>query len=376
MYRILQTGMTPNYGGVETVVMNWYRHIDRSRIQFDFLANHKGLPIACADEILDLGGHIYRSYYGRKEKPFAAHRYIREIMTNDASIRGVHMNLNSLEYITPLLQANKLGLPVKIAHAHNAGDINEKTRLETRMMQALNKKALQNDAYVKMGCSREACAYMFGRSDGIIINNALELKRYRFDASRRRLLRMKYGIGADAVVAGFVGRIHHQKNPQFAIRIFAEYQRMNSDSTLVMVGDGSLTDACKAQVRALGIEDKVLFLGMQKETASYYSMFDLLLFPSLFEGLGVVLIEAQASGLRCLVSDTVPEAVMLTPLVKRQSLTDAPGKWAQRMREMLLRNEDREDNAYLKALGAAGFDIRETAQKLEELYISMIEERN
>lgn len=376
MYRILQTGMTTNYGGVETVVMNWYRYINRDKIQFDFLVSHKSPLIAYEDEIKKLGGHIYRSYYGRKEKPFTARKYIEEIFSNDTNIMGVHMNLNTLEYITPLLVAEKKGLPVKIAHSHTAGKLNKKQHPETRLMQILNKQLLQSSKFTKLGCSMAACKYLFGNGQGAVIHNALELKSYKYNEETRKKIRERYSLSDDTIVIGFVGRMQYYKNPEFIIKIFNEYNKINRDSVLVLIGEGPLEDYCRKLVQDMGINKKVLFLGMQRETAKFYSMFDMFLFPSLFEGLGVVLIEAQMSGLPCLVSDVIPEDVMLTSLIEKHDLSDNEKKWAEHLNRLIIKyKKKRSIIDCSRELSNAGYDISKEAKQLENLYLSMIEGR-
>ena len=367
--------MTPNYGGVEAVVMNWYRHIDRTKIQFDFLARHDGLPIAYEQEIKDLGGHIYRQYYGRKEKPFTAARYVERIFEEDPSIKGVHMNLNSLEYITPLRLASKRDLPVRIVHSHNSNNLNGTERIETRLMQMMNKKIIQSSEYLKLGCSREACKYMFGSGHSMIVHNAIELEKYRYNKDRREKLRKKNGIEDSTVVVGFVGRIQYQKNPIFLIKIFRELNALYNNTKMVIVGTGDMEVQCKRLVQTYGIEDKVLFLGMKKETADYYSMFDVFLLPSLFEGLGIVAIEAQASGLPCLISETIPADTMITTLIEKHSLSDSPKAWAEHLIEIINKKmRDREACDYSGQLALAGFDIKREAKVLENMYLSLIEE--
>lgn len=375
MYRILHTGMTPNYGGVEAVVMNWYRNIDRTKIQFDFLTRHDGPKIAYEQEILDMGGHIYREYYGRKEKPFMAGKYIQKIFERDPSIKGVHMNVNSLEYITPARLAERMGLPIRIVHAHTAGDFNNNERIETRLMQKINKKILQSPCYQKYGCSKDACNYMFGEENNTtVIHNAIELGKFRYNEEKRKSLRKKYDIKDDMIVIGFVGRIEYQKNPIFLIKIFEEFYKMNHDSRLVLVGTGMLEEECKNLIRKSGLEDKILFLGMQKETADYYSMFDVFLFPSLFEGLGVVLVEAQANGLPCLVSSGIPDEVMITPLIEKHTLSDTPQQWAQHLIRMVNgKIKDRKQDNYSDQITLAGYDIKEEVKRLENIYMTLIE---
>ena len=165
-----------------------------------------------------------------------------------------------------------------------------------------------------------------------------------------------------------------KKNPIFLIKIFEEFYKMNHGSRLVLVGTGVMEDECKALVRKNSLEDKVLFLGMQKETADYYSMFDAFLFPSLFEGLGVVLVEAQASGVPCLVSSGIPDEVMITPLIEKHTLSDTPQHWAQHLMKIVNEKiKDRKQDNYSNQITLAGYDIKEEAKRLENIYMTLIE---
>ncbi len=374
MYRILHTGMTSNYGGVESVVMNWYRNIDRSKIQFDFLTKHDGAPLAYEQEIVELGGHVYREYYGRKEKPFTASNYIRKIFAQDSSIKGVHMNLNTLEYITPLTIANQMNLPIRIAHSHNSGNLNPKIRIETRIMQEINKKILRSSRYAKFGCSNQACNYMFPDQNFTIVHNAIELEKFKFNAEKRNSIREEYGIADDTTVIGFVGRLQYQKNPIMLMRVFNEFHKIDKNSKLMIIGTGTMEAECRKFVQDNSLDEDVLFLGMKNDTANYYSVFDLLLLPSFFEGLPVVAIETQANGLPCLVSDTITDEVRITPLLEKQHLSDEPKTWAEHLMNMKKENKKtRTTDRYFEQIVTAGYDIKSEAKKLESIYLSLIE---
>lgn len=377
MYRILQTGFTANYGGVEAVVMNWYRNIDRDKIQFDFLVSHKLDKIAYEDEILSLGGHIYREYYGRKEKPFTASKYIDKIFKNDSSIVGVHMNLNTIEYITPLTLAARRNLPVRIVHSHNSGNLNRKEKPETRAMQLLNKHIVQSNQYLKFGCSQMACDFMFGKKcETQVIHNAIDLDRFAYDSTARKRIRHELGVTPETTLLGFVGRLQYQKNPIFMLKVFETYLHSNFDAVLVMIGAGAMEDECKQYVEQHSLKERVLFLGMKSNVADYYSAFDLFLFPSLFEGLGVVLIEGQACALPCLISENIPEDVDLTDLVLRKSLNSPLREWADSIDLMVKRGKHARimDTSGIRfSLESAGYSIPMEAKRLEDIYTKLIE---
>lgn len=377
MYRILQTGFTANYGGVEAVVMNWYRNIDRDKIQFDFLVSHKLDKIAYEDEILSLGGHIYREYYGRKEKPFTAAKYVDKIFENDPDIVGVHMNLNTIEYITPLTLAARRSLPVKIIHSHNSGNLNRKEKPETLAMQILNKQIVQSNRYLKLGCSQMACDFMFGeKCERQVIHNAIDLERFVYDSSARERIRHELGVAPETILLGFVGRLQYQKNPIFMLEVFETYLRSNPDAVLAVVGTGTMEDECKQYVEQHSLKERVLFLGMKSNVADYYSAFDLFLFPSLFEGLGVVLIEGQACALPCLISENIPKDVDLTNLVLRKSLSSPLQEWADSINLMVKQGKyarTMDMTGIKSSLEAAGYSIPKEAKRLQDIYIKLIE---
>lgn len=379
MIRILQTGFTANYGGVEAVVMNWYRNIDRRKIQFDFLVSHKLNKIAYEDEIVSLGGHIYREYYGRKEKPFTASKYIEKIFENDSEIQGVHMNLNTLEYITPLLVAKKRKLPILIAHAHNSNNLNEKVRFETKTMQIINKAILQSKDYKKIGCSSLAIEYMFGKSDNAaVLRNAIDLNKFQFSVETREKIRTELCLDPETVVIGYIGRLQYQKNPIYMLKVFECYRKINPNSRLVIVGTGDMEAECKAYVETHQLNNHVCFCGMRSDVERFYSAFDLFLFPSLFEGLGVVLIEAQACELPCLISDIIPKEVNITPLVVRQSLDDSPERWAAQVDKIVNAGNNYRLNRDLSLrtlISDAGYSIENEAKILERTYIKLVGEK-
>ena len=288
------------------------------------------------------------------------------------------MNLNTLEYITPLLIAEQRGLPVKIAHSHNTGNLNRKQRLETKIMQNLNKHILQSAKFTKLGCSVYACRYMFGNKEGTVVHNAIETEKFRFKGRKRQLLREKYVIPEETTVIGFIGRLQYQKNPEFLLKVFYEYQKeINPNSILIVIGTGPLENKCKEMVKNLCIEEKVIFTGMIDNTSDYYSLFDVLLLPSLFEGLPVVLIEAQTCSLPCLISSNIREDVMITSLVERNELDDSIKNWALHLDQIVKKYSvtDRNKDTFIQAVSSAGYDIAQEAKKLEKMYISMIEGR-
>jgi glycosyltransferase involved in cell wall biosynthesis len=367
MIRVLITGFDGYRAGTESVIMNWYRHIDRSKIQFDFLVDHH-LPekFAFSDEITALGGHIYREYYGRKEDPLHYAQRVMAVLKNDQQIAGVHMNVNDLRYITPIKCAEKLNLPIRIIHSHNGGVITDKGA-GRRMLVKSNLNYLKKHEVDLFACSKIAGEFMFGGDRHFtIINNGIDVNQYGYRQEWRKKIRSELGVRSNTVVVGFVGRLNAQKNPKYMIDIFREYHRINGDSILLVVGVGEMYEECVALANNLPVK----FLGRRIDVNQLYSAFDVLLLPSLYEGLPLVLMEAQVSGLKCMVSDSVSQEAKVTDLLQYESIQNSPVVWAKKMCELEFLHRERE--CQKQKVVNAGYDSNAIAMQLEKFYLSKV----
>lgn len=362
MVRVLHIVTNMDRGGLETMLMNYYRHMDREKIQFDFL-EHRRDRAAYDDEIESLGGRIFRlprlnplssDYFHALNAFFAVH----------PEYRIVHSHLDCMSAY-PLCAAKNAKVPVRIAHAHSTSqDRNWKL-----VFKLISKKLISLYTTDLFACSADAGEWMFGTKDVHILPNAIDIERYAFNLLIRNQTRKVLGLD-DAFVIGHVGRFSAVKNHSFLTDVFAQIKRQEPNSKLLLVGAGSEMQAVQQKVKALGLGADVIFTGVRNDVANLMQAMDVFVFPSLYEGLGIVLIEAQSAGLPCVVSDVIPREAYLTDLVTAEKLSSSVETWAEKILEKreVLRTDRRAE------IAAHGFDITTEAVKLQEFYINVYEQ--
>ena len=353
-------------GGVEAVVMNYYRHIDRKKIQFDFICDEDSTNIPY-DEIEKLGGRII--LIPPYQKVFKYHNKLKKVL-KDGNYAIVHSHINTLSVFS-LFAAKCANVPVRIAHSHSTTNKKEKKK---NFLKIVLKPFVKIFATEYFSCTEHAGKWMFGskaiqNNKVYILNNAIDLEKFQFDLNIRKLLRKELKIDDNTFVIGHVGRFVKQKNHSFIIDIFNEYQKNNNNSLLVLIGQGPLENEIKEKLANYNILDKVLFLGQKENISDYYNVFDFFLFPSLYEGLGMVLIEAQVNGLNCLASTEVPKIAKISSTVEFLSLETKAKKWATAI-SCVNKNYDRnvDKNLFTKS----GYDINAEALKLQKKYLSFV----
>ena len=368
MIRVLHSVSNMDRAGIETMLMNYYRHMDRSQIQFDFLVN-KPKPGDYDAEIRSMGGRIFQSP-GLNPLHYPQYlRFVKQILAQDASIRVLHAH-NEAMGLYALNGAKKAGLKVRIAHAHNTCIIRD----YKWPLKMLCKQFLPYAATDLWSCGRDAGIYFFGKKNwearGMVLHNAIEPDPFRFDPAVRAQMRARYGL-QDQIVLGHVGRFNVQKNHTRLLDIFARFLQREPQAVLVLIGTGELEDATRAKAQQLGIADHVLFAGLQSHMADWYQMMDLFVMPSLFEGLPVVGVEAQASGLGCVFSDAVPDEVLLSENAVCFPLNADDDAWAAELQRLLRQPRDRTQGT--RIIRDAGYDIHTEAARLQALYLRMSE---
>ena len=366
MIRVLHSVSNMDRAGIETMLMNYYRHIDREKVQFDFIVNKKK-PGDYDDEIRRMGGHIYQSP-GLDPLHYPAYlRFVQQTVAADPRIRILHAH-NEAMGLYALKGAEKAGLPVRIAHAHNTRIIRD----YKWPLKMLCKQLLPGAATDLWACGRDAGIYFFGQKNwerrGRVLHNAIEPETFRFSPAVRAEMRARYGL-QDRVVLGHVGRFNVQKNHERLLHIFAAFLQLEPRAALVLIGVGELEQAVRAQAQELGIADHVLFAGLQNNVADWYQMMDLFVMPSRFEGLPVVGVEAQAAGLGCVFSDAVTDEVLLSTNAVRIPLSAGNADWAAGLQRMLQQPCDRSAGAEL--IRQAGYDISLEAERLQQQYLQM-----
>ena len=350
-------------GGVEAVVMNYYRHIDRSKIQFDFLCDEDSTNIPY-EEIEKLGGRVI--LIPPYQKVF---KYQKELIRifKENNYKIVHSHINTLS-VFPLRAAKKAGVKVRIAHSHST--TNKKEWKKNLLKQVLRpfSKVYATDY---MCCSELAGRWLFGdkaydSGKVYLLNNAIDLDKFKYNEFLREEKRKELGISDDTLVIGHIGRFVAQKNHTFLIDIFNEYHKTNQDSVLLLIGLGPLIEEVKEKVKKLKLDKYVMFLGQREDVNNYYQVMDMFIFPSLYEGLGMVMIEAQVSGLPCIASMEVPNVAKINNNVSFITLEKNISEWVNEMNK--IDTKDRKNNIDLIKLQDAGFDIKLETKKLTNMY--------
>lgn len=354
-------------GGVGTVLMNYYRHIDRSKVQFDFLT-HGEPEEATRAEVEALGGTI-TVITPKSTSLWRNLRETRRYIGPTTPHQVVHVHTASPTSFVYLLAAGLAGKRVRVVHSHATDLESPPGSLQHRIHRVLQ-PVLRWTATDLLACSRAAGDWLYGVSvrDSVrVLPNAIDVDRFRFSPILRQQLRRRLGV-EDRLVIGNIGRFAEQKNHKLLVDIFAEIVRLDPSAVLLLVGEGALMADVQAQVAAASLQNSVLFLGARGDVPALLQAMDLFLLPSLFEGLPLVLVEAQAAGLPCLASSTVTEEVQLTELLQFLDLAASPTAWAEKA--LAMANAARQTEAILVA--AAGYDIRTAAQVLGGFYLDRV----
>lgn len=358
--RVLHVVTSMQRGGLETMIMNYYRHIDRSKVQFDFLV-HRDFECAYDQEILELGGIIHRL---PRLNPFSYHylKCLDRFFAEHKEYKIVHSHLDCMAGI-PLKYAMKNGIPVRIAHAHNSNqDKNIKYPIKL-----FYKRSIKDYATTLLTCGEAAGKWMFSGETFTVLKNAIDAELFIFDIEQRNKYRQQLGIEEDVFVIGHVGRFAPQKNHKFLLKIFERIYNKDEKSLLVLIGDGELKDEILSDAKKLAIDANVICLGVRDDVNKLMQAMDLFLLPSNYEGLVIAAIEAQAAGLPCLLSDQVPEECKITPDVTFLSLEDSPERWAECAME--LRKNVRANR--FEEICSAGFNIDTNAKWLQNFYLKL-----
>lgn len=355
--RILQISYDMSLGGAETLIMNIYRNIDRSRLQFDFLL-HSPDESAYEKEIRKLGGRIYRikRYLGYNK--FSYETALTAFLNEHPEHLIIHDHLMNSASET-LSVANRLGR-ITVAHSHTA-----ESHFSPQFFFYRN---LWRIAKYRFACSDAAGKWLYrNKADFMILKNGIETEKFAFSSKTRKKVRDEFGIDDNTFVIGNIGRMSVEKNQVRLIGIFNEFLKIRPDSKLLITGDGSERKQIEDKITKTGLQDKVVLTGPRKDVNELLMGMDAFLLTSLFEGLGIVLVEAQASGLHCFFTDTIPpEADINKDLVHRIALKEKDAVWAEKISsiEPFIRREEA-----WKIVGENGYDIRESASQIESFYL-------
>lgn len=360
MIRILQVVNIMDRAGLETMLMNLYRNIDRSQVQFDFLT-HRQEAGAYDEEITALGGHVYHAprlypqnylkYYKFMEKFFAEH--------NEYKI--VHAHIDSMSAF-PLYAAKRAGVPCRIAHSHTS-------RFDKDLKLPIKYTArswLPHFANIYCACGDKAGEFLFGNRECKIIHNAIDIERFRFHQSVRDEIRNSLEL-KDKFVIGHVGRFYYVKNQQFLLKIVSEIKKQYQDVILLLIGKGEDEEKLRKAAVEFNIADNVVFLIDRPDVDRLYQAMDVFVMPSLFEGVPVVGIEAQANGLPCLFSDNISDEILLTEAASKMSLNSPIEKWIQKI--LTLERCDQIDA--ITKISESGYNIKIENKLLLKWYLDL-----
>ncbi len=368
MLKVLQVFGGLDCGGAQSMLMNVYDNLDYSKIQFDFV-KHSETDNFYGAKIQKMGGQIYECPRYKVYNHFAYKRWWKKFFKSHPEYKVVHSHVRSTASII-LKIAKKFGL-ITISHSHSTSN--------GKGIKALIKKFLQRNI-VKysdncFACSKNSGEWLFGKeivnsNKFKVVPNAIDTDNFAFDKRARNDIREELGI-QDNFVIGHVGRFSGMKNHAFMLDLLPAILKEKENSIILFVGDGELKKQIEDLVRDKGLEKNVKFLGLRSDVPKVLSAFDCFLFPSVWEGLPVAVIEAQANGLPVIMSDVITDEVKITNLVTKISLEDSKEKWVTE-----IVNSARDiDNKRKDEIAKSGYEIQSSSKTLQEIYLSLVGEK-
>jgi len=373
--RIMHVVTSMNRAGLETMLMNYYRHIDRDKLQFDFLT-HRSEKADYDDEILSLGGRIYHVPPIHPLGFFRYRKSLKEFFDTHKEYMIVHSHIDALSTF-PLMAAKKAGVPVRIAHSHTS-KFDKDIRLPLRY---LSKWILPGAANHFFGCSKSAVRFMFGKrifqsKNFSVIFNAIDVGKFAYRKESRLAVRSELGM-EDNFIIGHVGRFSRNKNHDYLLKVFSEVRKRDDTAKLLLIGEGEHSQRIRQLTAKLGVEDSVHFLGVRSDIPGLMHAMDVFLLPSRFEGLGLVLIEAQSAGLQCFASaGVVPDDANIAGFVDYISLDEPASTWAAAILERRKPQEAKSARTDApEKVRFSGYEIKNAAEKLSNFYFAKMEER-
>lgn len=362
--RILQFVGNMDAGGMETFLMNMYRKLDRSVFQFDFVVHYKKKGVY-EDEILQLGGKVYHLPLLEEKNPVRYSRELRQLLREHPEYEIVHGHHSALGFLY-LKVAKECGIPNRIAHSHNS----EYTHTVRGIVTHLCEKFYPCNANRYFACSYNSGVFMFGHKRKFtVVKNGIDVEKFRFKDVIRNKKRKELGI-EDKFVIGHIGRFQTQKNHKFLIKVFREIHKRMADAVLVLVGDGELRNQIENEIREYRLEKYVILTGVRSDVNELVQAFDVFLFPSLYEGFPLTLVEAQISGLPIVCSSAITSECKMIPEYYMLGLNEDISEWANAVMQVKLISHDR--SVSYKNIMDAGFDSESCVKELESLYENML----
>ncbi|OKP88581.1 hypothetical protein A3844_07770 [Paenibacillus helianthi] len=368
--RVLHIFGAMNRGGAETLIMNLYRELDKTKVQFDF-GVHTNSRGDYDNEIEKLGGRIIHLPEPKKVGILKYKRVLKNHLINYGSFVAIHSHVHHFSGVV-LKVAKKVKIEVRIAHSHNTNDAQKDSILRNAYRMTLETLIKKNSTHL-LGCSKDACESLFGKKcwgkyNVEVIRNGLDFNLFKELDKEKSNIRNELNIPEDAFLVGHVGRFSEQKNHRWLIRIFKELIKKVPNAHLLLVGDGDLKQEIYELSENLELLGNVHFLGIREDIPRLMNSFNVFLFPSLFEGLGNVLIEAQAAGTPCVCSNTVPsEADINIGLMKFVGLFENENKWVSEILEYMDVRKYRTEELF-DAITKSGYEIKQITRRMVEIY--------
>ena len=363
MVRVLQVVTYMGRGGLETMLMNYYRHMDRSKVQFDFLV-HRDFEADYDREIQSLGGRIY--HISRLVPWSKSYRMeLKRFFNEHPEYKIVHVHQDCLSSVA-LQCAKECGVPVRIAHSHSSNAVKDiKYPIKLHYM-----KKMPMYATDLFACGKQAGVWMFGGKRYESVRNAIDTVKYQYSSEIADQVKNEFGL-SNNIIIGHVGNFTPAKNHSFLLSVFQDILKLEPLAKLLLVGGGEGFNSAQDKVKAMGIQNQVVFTGVRADVNRLMQAMDVFVFPSLYEGLPVTMVEAQASGLPCIISDNVSdECIVTSGLVTSKRLDESPAEWAEHILKQV--HQPREN--HIEEIKSAGYDIETAAKKLESFYLQREEE--
>jgi glycosyltransferase involved in cell wall biosynthesis len=357
--RVLICGLTKNRGGMESYVMNIYRNIDRDKLQFDFLGVGEE-NIAFSDEINQLGGRVFYLPL-KREGIFKHYSMLKKVFTENEYVGVYYQTCHMLQSLDVFKQAKRSGIAFRALHSHSTRERYE-SRL-TRIRRWFVYKSLDRFVNIRLACSDAAGKWMFKGRPFDIIKNSVDTSLFCYSESDRLAVRRELGLD-DKIIIGTVAKLTYAKNPEFVVKVIESLTKMNENIVFVHIGNGELDSEIKEEVRNKNLANKYLFLGSKTDVYRYLNAIDVFILPSRFEGFPISFIEAQSSGVRCIVSDIIPKECDLTNNSVYLPVNNNVDEWAYCINNNI--TYERCDKSYM--VKEKGYDVQDTIEHIMNLF--------
>lgn len=356
--KILYIGYSSNMGGIERFLINVCMNLNKEKFEISILSSN-GEKLYWQDELEKLG--IRFLAITARKKNYRQHLKDLKKIYSENNFDIIHFNIMNFSCFERIILAKKYSNARLILHSHSASI--QKVYRKTRFLDKIGRVLTKNIEYEKIACGQEAGKWLFGEEEFFVLNNGIEVEKFQFNAQNRNEIRNELAIEDNETVIGLVAKLEEQKNPRFLMDVFYAYQKLNAESKLLLVGEGSLKKELEEKAKEFGIAKKVLFLGRRDDTEKIYSAMDIFVMPSWFEGFSIALVEAQVNGLKCLTSTNVAQESNITGNVEFLPLEETAKDWAQKINEA---NNERDENVISKIPDK--FKIEETVRILSKIY--------